>query len=50
MTALGLMYVYAYANYGIIMRTRIMATPFLYMFILQVLTAEKSKAPAGKVS
>lgn len=48
MTALGLMYVYAYANYGIIMRTRIMTTPFLYLFILQVLTAEKSKAPAGQ--
>lgn len=50
MTAVGLMYVYAYANYGIIMRTRIMTTPFLYLFILQVLTVEKSKAPAGKVS
>lgn len=50
MTALGLMYVYAYANYGIIVRTRIMTTPFLYLFILLVLTAEKSKAPAGKVS
>jgi len=50
MTAIGMMYVYAYANYGIIMRTRIMATPFLYLFILQVLTAEKSKAPTGKVS
>ena len=32
----ALMYVYAYANYGIIMRTKIMAIPFLYVLFLTV--------------
>lgn len=33
---LSVMYVYAYANYGLIARTKIMAMPFLYIFILQI--------------
>lgn len=32
-----LMYVYAYANYGIIMRTRIMAFPFIAVLIMMLL-------------
>ena len=32
----SLMYVYAYANYGIIMRTRVMAVPFLYLLFMEV--------------
>ncbi|WP_143068771.1 hypothetical protein [Kaistella treverensis] len=32
----ALMYVYAYANYGIILRTKIMAAPFIYLLILEV--------------
>ena len=39
----ALMYVYAYANYGIIMRTRIMAIPFLYILIVEVLSTARSK-------
>lgn len=33
---LSLMYVYAYANYGLIARTKIMAMPFLYILLLRV--------------
>jgi len=31
-----LMYVYAYANFGIILRTKVMAAPFLYFLILEI--------------
>lgn len=34
---MGIMYVYAYANYGIIMRTKIMAAPFLYVVLIELL-------------
>ena len=43
LTVLTLMYVYAYANYGIIMRTRVMAVPFLYLLILEVFSISLSR-------
>lgn len=43
LTFLTLMYVYAYANYGIIMRTRVMAVPFLYLLILEVFSISLSR-------
>ncbi|QOW10623.1 hypothetical protein Q73A0000_09680 [Kaistella flava (ex Peng et al. 2021)] len=33
---LAVMYVYAYANYGLIARTKIMAMPFLYIFMVKI--------------
>lgn len=33
---LASMYVYAYANYGLIMRTKMMALPFIYVYLLEV--------------
>ena len=36
MLFLGLMFGFAYANYGIIMRTKIMVAPFLYVMIMEV--------------
>lgn len=33
---LAVMYVYAYANYGLIARTKIMATPFLYLLMVKI--------------
>lgn len=33
---LAVMYGYAYANYGLIARTKIMAMPFLYIFLLRI--------------
>lgn len=34
---MALMYVYAYANYGLIARTKIMTMPFIYIFIVKML-------------
>lgn len=34
---MGVMYVYAYANYGLIARTKIMAMPFIYIFTVKML-------------
>lgn len=33
---MAVMYVYAYANYGIIMRTKIMAIPFLFILLTEI--------------
>ena len=49
MIFLALMYIYAYANYGIILRTRTMTTPFLYIFIIKVLSIIKIKSTAKEV-
>ncbi|OWR15171.1 hypothetical protein CDW55_01705 [Chryseobacterium sp. VAUSW3] len=48
MTALGLMYVYAYANYGIIMRTRVMAMPFFAALLVEVFGVAVNEAGASK--
>lgn len=48
MILFGIMYVYAYANYGIIMRTKAMVTPFLYLLLLVVLSASHSGLPSQK--
>ena len=40
---LAFMYIYAYANYGLIARTKIMAMPFLYLLIVQI-TSKNIKA------
>lgn len=34
----AVMYVYAYANYGLIARTKIMTMPFIYMYMVKVLS------------
>ncbi|AYO56927.1 hypothetical protein CO230_01545 [Chryseobacterium sp. 6424] len=36
----GMMYVFAYANYGIIMRSKVMALPFISLFVLQSLKSQ----------
>lgn len=35
---MAIMYVYAYANFGLIARTKIMIMPFIYVFIVKILT------------
>ena len=38
---LAIMYVYAYANYGLIARTKIMAMPFLYIVLVKILAQSR---------
>lgn len=38
----GLMYVYAYANYGIILRTKMIVTPFFYVAVMKVMSTALS--------
>ncbi|WP_374445508.1 hypothetical protein [Epilithonimonas sp.] len=43
---IGIMYVFAYANFGIILRTKLMGTPFFYIIIMKTLSlilAKKSR-------
>lgn len=44
----GLMYVYAYANYGILMRTRIMVFPALFLLIITVLHKRRREHSLGE--
>lgn len=39
---LGIMYVYAYANYGLIARTKIMAMPFFYILVVKIIAQNTS--------
>lgn len=40
---LAVMYVYAYANYGLIARTKIMTMPFIYVFMVKILSEKMEK-------
>ena len=41
---LAVMYVYAYANYGLIARTKIMVMPFLYLFMVKIFSENRKIA------
>lgn len=45
---IALMYVFAYANYGIISRTKMMTLPFLFILMLTVMSAAFSKQNVQK--
>lgn len=43
---LAIMYVFAYANYGLIARTKIMAMPFLYILLVKILGQSHEISPS----
>lgn len=45
---MALMYVYAYANYGIIMRTKIMAAPFFFILLIKIFETHLSEKKIEK--